>query len=444
MLRSHTLAAVALAALIAAPTLAQGSLPLTGEHALVRDQRYTSASGAYLVFQGDGNVVVYTASGQPTWALQSVNVDYRRTGRAVMQADGNFAVYAPDGAYLWSALTANPDPSARLTISPRGALQLVSDGRGVLWSSDGDLSGGNEPSASSWQVHEGPADRHRFGRTVANGDNDGFLSGAQIPAPTDGGWSSASTDLSVTWGGPGGLPCRQQANYTYFQTLVTPGPGDGYEVVFASVDDAARVTVFNDANPNGVNVAGGVVGLRETKTVGLSAALMPGAPNRVVVTLADVCGAGNGLRAQLRRVPGGAQTAPVAETMTIGGTEIKTGDVQVTLEWDTQLADLDLFVTDPSGDRVGYDNPRVASGGLLDVDARAGCDPTPSTVENIVWQGTPPTGAYGVTVDHYQQCSGAGPVSFTATLRRGGQVIETWTGSVGTGEEATYSFSVAQ
>lgn len=447
------------ALLLAAPATAQNTLPLAGGQTLQKGQRYASG-GHYVVFQQDGNLVVYATAGQPTWALQSVGVDYRRVARIDMQADGNLAAYDASGGYVWSALTADPAAGSRLTLTPGGALQIASPDRRVVWSSDGNLAAAaaaapTAPAAASspamqnglWQVNEGPAERHRFGRTVANLDTEGFLSGADVPATTAAGWSAAAgwpratSPGALQWGGPGGTPCRSQANYTYFQTTVAPEPGMGYEIEFMSVDDAARVTVFSGTG--GINVPE-LIGLRDPKTIDLSPFLLPNTANRVVVTLADVCGAGNGIRADLRAVPSAAAAPADAgdgETMTVGGTVIKTGNIQVTLEWDTRVADLDLFVTDPSGARVGYDNTSVDSGGILDVDARAGCRETPSTVENIVWQGTPPSGTYGVTVDHYEQCSGQGPVSYTATLRRGGQVVETWRGSVGAEQEQTYSFT---
>lgn len=68
---------------------------------------------------------------------------------------------------------------------------------------------------------------------------------------------------------------------------------------------------------------------------------------------------------------------------------LQTGDVQVTLRWNT-ADDLDLFVSDPFGEEVSYFNPQVSSGGILDVDANAGCgERMAEPVENIFW----PTGA---------------------------------------------------
>ncbi|NJO20006.1 MAG: hypothetical protein HC838_08025 [Spirulinaceae cyanobacterium RM2_2_10] len=57
-------------------------------------------------------------------------------------------------------------------------------------------------------------------------------------------------------------------------------------------------------------------------------------------------------------------TPPAVEIESDSGEEpvLGTGDVQVTLRWST-LDDLDLGVTDPSGERVNYENNSIASGG---------------------------------------------------------------------------------
>jgi hypothetical protein len=157
-----------------------------------------------------------------------------------------------------------------------------------------------------WQVHEGPAARHSFGRTIANGDNEGFLSGAQIPSADDSGWSSASSDGSLRWSGPGGTPCRAQANYTYFQTIVRPEPGANYEIDFINVDDAARISTVVGTGTMNIPET---IGLREAKTVDITPFLDANVDNRVVITLADVCGAGNGISAKVRMVPGATASA---------------------------------------------------------------------------------------------------------------------------------------
>ncbi len=126
------------------------------------------------------------------------------------------------------------------------------------------------------------------------------------------------------------------------------------------------------------------------------------------------------------------------ETMTIDGTVVKTGHIQVTLEWDNpaeSVVDLDLYVADPAGAEVSYLQRNVPSGGELDVDARVDCQNTENTVENIIWQsaadGTPPpAGTYSVRVNHYGCGSDTAEVPYIVTLRRDGQVVgQPWTGT---------------
>lgn len=116
--------------------------PLHAGRTIVQGQKYPSASGDhYLIFQPDGNVVVYTAADQYVWGLQSVTDNYGQTQSVQMQDDGNFVIRGANDEYIWSALTENPDPSAYLQLTPEGVLQLVSgDSATVLWASDGDLT----------------------------------------------------------------------------------------------------------------------------------------------------------------------------------------------------------------------------------------------------------------------------------------------------------------
>jgi hypothetical protein len=109
-----------------------------------------------------------------------------------------------------------------------------------------------------------------------------------------------------------------------------------------------------------------------------------------------------------------------------------TGDVQVTLRW-FSTADLDLAVTDPTGERVSFDNPVVSSGGQLDVDSNAACDnATSSPVENVFWpSGRSPDGTYTIEVTYYDACgAGSGPQAFELTFLVNGRAVEVATGTV--------------
>ncbi len=104
------------------------------------------------------------------------------------------------------------------------------------------------------------------------------------------------------------------------------------------------------------------------------------------------------------------------------------GDVQVTLTWETS-ADLDLWVTDPRGERIYYGNPISDSGGELDRDDTNGYGP-----ENIFWpRDGAPAGTYTVQVDHF---AGASPTDFDVLIQAFGYV-KTYSGTVRSGETET-------
>jgi hypothetical protein len=76
--------------------------------------------------------------------------------------------------------------------------------------------------------------------------------------------------------------------------------------------------------------------------------------------------------------------------------------VTVTLRWDAPV-DLDLYVTDPVLETVYYANPRSASGGVLEADARC-ARRAPGTQEERVRWTKPPSGRYRVGVDFPEAC----------------------------------------
>jgi hypothetical protein len=134
-----------------AGTTQAASFPLLADRAIVQGQKYRSASGNhYLLFQPDGNVVVYTAADQYVWGLESVTDDYYKAQSVQMQKDGNFVVRGANDVYIWSALTQNPDPSAFLTLTPEGVLLLASgQTSAILWASNGDLTQALPPTAAN-------------------------------------------------------------------------------------------------------------------------------------------------------------------------------------------------------------------------------------------------------------------------------------------------------
>lgn len=102
----------------------------------------------------------------------------------------------------------------------------------------------------------------------------------------------------------------------------------------------------------------------------------------------------------------GSDTIALAE----GALNSGFGIIKITLTWNT-TSDIDLWVTDPNGERIYYANPVSASGGFLDVDDTDGFGP-----ENIFWENNAPTGSYLVQV-HYFADNGQGPTNYNVQVQ---------------------------
>jgi len=118
----------------------------------------------------------------------------------------------------------------------------------------------------------------------------------------------------------------------------------------------------------------------------------------------------------------------------VQGVDVKVGDPQFTLLWDTQ-ADLDLHVTEPGGAEYSWIDPNGGSagrGGELDVDNKLGFGP-----ENIFWveergddgkvvaRGQGPPGEYKWFVHYYGGHNVIGqkaPTRWKVRLKHDGQV----------------------
>ncbi len=110
----------------------------------------------------------------------------------------------------------------------------------------------------------------------------------------------------------------------------------------------------------------------------------------------------------------------------------------MTLRWSSTV-DLDLSVTDPSGDRVSFSQPAVASGGRLDRDANYPCSSaTTSPVENIFWPpGGAPPGPYRVTVTYRTGCGTEPAQAYELTVRFDGEVARRVDSTIEPGQEIT-------
>ncbi|MEZ4464309.1 MAG: hypothetical protein R3F43_07285 [bacterium] len=123
---------------------------------------------------------------------------------------------------------------------------------------------------------------------------------------------------------------------------------------------------------------------------------------------------------QVRAVDGDGRPGPLAEARFTVGDARPEGALAVELTWEG-VADLDLYVVDPAGRRLGLDDPTTWSppppgappdapdawrqGGVLDQDAGAGCRAEGPMAERATWAETAPPGRYVVYVDLASACA---------------------------------------
>lgn len=112
-------------------------------------------------------------------------------------------------------------------------------------------------------------------------------------------------------------------------------------------------------------------------------------------------------------------------SLTVGKLSLLSGVLTATLTWSSE-ADLNLFVRDPDGRTVSWSNPRVASGGTLQIDSNTRCQTlTDQPVEHIYWAPsvTLPDGSYQVWVWYQNVCMNSAPTTFALTLTVGGKTV---------------------
>jgi hypothetical protein len=111
-----------------------GPTVLVANETLLPNQFRVSSDGRFrLVFQGDGNLVLYRVTGGMT-ALWSTGTNGTGAALVAMQSDGNLVMYSTTSAVLWSTNTWG-HPNSWLVVQDDGNLVLYAPGPTPLWSS---------------------------------------------------------------------------------------------------------------------------------------------------------------------------------------------------------------------------------------------------------------------------------------------------------------------
>lgn len=134
----------------------------------------------------------------------------------------------------------------------------------------------------------------------------------------------------------------------------------------------------------------------------------------------------------------GAQGGPMGPSLTqsINLLRVGSGDVQVSVAWDAPT-DVDLHVTDPSGEEIYFAHKTSASGGTLDLDSNPACTIDHINNENVVWPtGNAPTGTFTVELVYWSACSQP-QSNYTVTVVVAGQQPQVFSGTLVTSNANT-------
>jgi len=114
------------------PSNGGGSDSLSPDQSLYAGQSITSSNGRfYLIYQADGNLVLYRNDAVPLWHTQTYGTS---PGRAIMQLDGNLVVYDGSGTPIWASGTVGFG-GAWLVMQSDGNLVIYSSSGAPLWAS---------------------------------------------------------------------------------------------------------------------------------------------------------------------------------------------------------------------------------------------------------------------------------------------------------------------
>jgi tRNA (guanosine-2'-O-)-methyltransferase len=131
--------------------------------------------------------------------------------------------------------------------------------------------------------------------------------------------------------------------------------------------------------------------------------------------------------------PGGQETCNAIDDDCNGviddGCGYSTGAVQVTISWDTG-ADIDMYVSDPSGSPLYYNEQHRRSplGGEMDHDARGDCrrEQQNPRIENAFWPAPAPSGRYEIELHYFGPCGAASKTNVTLSLSVFGKPLGTY------------------
>jgi hypothetical protein len=119
----------------------------------------------------------------------------------------------------------------------------------------------------------------------------------------------------------------------------------------------------------------------------------------------------------------GTSTGSYVLELTAGEISLNAGAFTATLRW-IGIADLNLFVRDPSGRTVSWSSPQIPDGGALQIDSNTRCEtPSDQPIEHAYWSSLI-DGDYEVWAWFEDACGATGSIPFTLDLAVNGEALQ--------------------
>ncbi len=179
-------------------------------------------------------------------------------------------------------------------------------------------SGPTSLGRTPWQMYR-PSPITGLGPFSQHGQVSEYASAPAVPDANAASWGPAPNGSTIGFSVPSRLSqCWTQLDFAFFQTLVDIPTGttlSSFTIAFCGMDDGARVSIYNSANPSGLVIPGSYVFLGGSGTTNLATYVVAGETNRVVVTQVDDCPTGNNLQSATVVLNGTVVVANQAPTL---------------------------------------------------------------------------------------------------------------------------------
>lgn len=214
------------------------------------DKKYWSDNGQYyLVFQRDGNLVLYNRSSRAIWEAKTMN----RGTQAIFQNDGNLVVYAPGNRSIFSSNTSGRRAN-KLVVQDDGNVVIYNRST-PLWATNTNNNDSNNGNGNGWGFRGGSVNPgHEFYKSqkIYSGDR-----GVYLVLQNDGNLILARSNGEVIWAAAtdnkgSKAEFQQDGNlvvYDSYNRAVWSSNSNGRGATRMDVQNDGNLVIYRDSTP---------------------------------------------------------------------------------------------------------------------------------------------------------------------------------------------------